>query len=50
MSCPSGGPGRETFEPSLTFRLENPTNQGHLQRAGWPDHSVVFQGLAVSIP
>ena len=29
---------------SLTFRLRIRTNQGHVVRAGWPDHSVVCLG------
>ena len=27
----------------LTFRLRIRTNQGHLERPGWPDHSDVLQ-------
>src|SRR4029453_15156786 len=34
----------------LTFRLRIPTNQGHLERTGGPDHVVVFWGRRVSKP
>ena len=46
-SCPVDSPALASTGPtkplrrSLTFRLRIPTNQGHLERAGWPEHSVV---------
>jgi DNA invertase Pin-like site-specific DNA recombinase len=37
----STGPTKP-LRPSLTFRLRIRTNQGHLERARWPDHSDVL--------
>jgi DNA invertase Pin-like site-specific DNA recombinase len=45
--CPINPPALASLGPtkplrrSLTFRLRIHTNQGHLERVGWPDHSVV---------
>jgi DNA invertase Pin-like site-specific DNA recombinase len=48
--CPINAPTLASTGPtkplrrSLTFHLRIRTNQNHLERAGWPDHSVVLQG------
>jgi hypothetical protein len=48
--CPIDPPAVASTGPtkplrrSLTFRLRIRTNQGHLERAEWPDHSVDYSG------